>query len=132
MKSLEIVNDYINRKQIIEVKGDYRLLSAFVDDIRIAGVKWNDSPNENYMRDIINNYARVISMENLKLIKANLEVLEIIKNKKVELELLEYLLVYETDEKIMEAYNSNPSRIKLTLEEVKKLKQWLEENNERD
>ena len=64
----------------------------------------------------------------LEEIKFYLEVLEIIYNKKVELELLEYLLVYETSEKILEAYNSNPSRIKLTLEELLKLKQWLEEN----
>ena len=64
----------------------------------------------------------------LKTIKQDLEVLEIIYNKKVEIEVLELLLVYETNEKIMLAYNSVPSRIKLTLEELLKLKQWLEGN----
>lgn len=63
-------------------------------------------------------------------IKQSLEVLEIIYKKKVELELLEALLEYKVNEKILWAYNSNPARIKLTIEELQKLKQWLEENED--
>lgn len=98
MKSLEIVNEMLN------YPFEERILTEL-------------ATNETIIRE-----------EELETIKQSLEVLEIIYNKKVELELLEYLLVYETSEKILEAYNSNPSRIKLTLEEIKKIKQWLEEN----
>lgn len=68
-------------------------------------------------------------VEELETIKKDLEVLEIISKKKVELELLECLLEYKTNEKILDAYNSNPSRIQLTLEELLNLKQWLERGN---
>ena len=60
-------------------------------------------------------------------LKEDLEVLEIIKNKDVRLKSLEFYLRYYIDlESVLKAYNF--SFIQLTLEELLKLKQWLEEN----
>ena len=130
MKSLEIVNNTIVKQQTIEVKGNDRLPSIFVDDIRIAGVKWNDSPNANYISAKLNTHSRVISMESLEQIKQDLEVLEIIKEKRVNVDLLNVCLEeYDNDEKVIDIYNSFVrDERKLTMEELLKLKQWLEVN----
>lgn len=132
MKSLEIVNNTIVKQQTIEVKGNDRLPSIFVDDIRIAGVKWNDSPNANYISAKLNTHSRVISMESLEQIKQDLEVLEIIKEKRVNVDLLNVCLEeYDNNEKVIDIYNSFVrDERKLTMEELLKLKQWLEENEE--
>ena len=64
-------------------------------------------------------------------IKADLEVLEIIRNKDVNIKLLESYIKeeLENDEYILECYNSHLETYrKLTMEELLKLKQWLEEN----
>lgn len=133
MKSLEIVNNTIVKQQTIEIKGTDRLPSIFVDDIRIAGVKWNDSPNVGYITAKLNIHSRVISMENLETIKQDLEVLEIIKNKKVEVLHLWYIIKTNEEkdnEYILMKYNEGfgNQMYKLTMEELLKLKQWLEDN----
>ena len=131
MKSLEIVNNCINEIQIIEVKGDYRLSSVFVNAIRIAGVKWNDSPNTNQIREKINDYSRIISIDKLQQIKQDLEVLEIIRKKDVNLATLK-LCIMRTDtiEQLLSKYNKSRyfTQDELTMEELLKLKQWLEVN----
>ena len=131
MNSLEIVNNTIVKRQTIEIKGTDRLPSIFVDDIRIAGVKWNDSPNVGYITAKLNIHSRVISMENLETIKPDLEVLKLIKIKNVNLYSIrgflnmhkKYSMILED---VLKAYNLNYP--KLTLEELLKLKQWLEEH----
>lgn len=130
MKSLEIVNNTIVKQQTIEIKGTDKLPSIFVDDIRIAGVKWNDSPNVGYITAKLNIYSRVISIENLETIKQDLEVLEIIRKKKVDVDYLNVLFeMYSLDENILKLYNKYCiDEDKLTMEELLKLKQWLEEN----
>lgn len=63
-------------------------------------------------------------------IKQDLEVLEIIKNKKVDfVHLNNYLFLYDKNEEILEKYNKHCFyHNELTLEELLKLKQWLEEH----
>ena len=63
-------------------------------------------------------------------IKQDLEVLEIIRNKRVDMKLFAMFCVALTNEEILFSYNSNCSYEdeKLTMEELLKLKQWLEEN----
>lgn len=65
-------------------------------------------------------------------IKANLEVLEIIKNKKVEVGyLLRLFDLPLSDAKVLDEYNKyfiERTNLRLTLEELLKIKQWLEEN----
>ena len=124
MKSLEIVNNTIVKQQTIEVKGNDRLPSIFVDDIRIAGVKWNDSPDANYISAKLNTHSRVISMENLEQIKQDLEVLEILRENLY----LWYTRYWNEEIEIHTKLTTytNPK-------EFQKVKQWLEENNnERD
>ena len=101
MKSLEIVNELINEECFKEEK-------------------------------VVYSFERVIDEDYLQQIKADLEVLEIIRKKKVQLYSLELCMeVYETDREILFNYNNffclNMS-FKLTMEELLKLKQWLEEN----
>ena len=129
MKSLDIVNNTIAKQQTIEIKGTDRLPSIFVDDIRIAGVKWNDSPNVGYITAKLNIHSRVISMENLETIKQDLEVLEIIKKQL----LRSKYGVYKSKINAVVEYN------KITMREIKedefdredfnKLKQWLDREN---
>lgn len=132
MKSLDIVNKHINTEQTIEVKGNDKLPSIFVDDIRVAGVKWNDSPNINYMSAKINTHSRVISMDNLKQIKKDLEVLEIIKkilfNRYVISDFDGFDSTMENHIYYLELedYDKEHPVFLLEQEEKDKLKQWLE------
>lgn len=65
----------------------------------------------------------------LEVIKQDLEVLEIIRKKKVNVAIFMNFLKIEDNEKILEIYNYiNYAQSKLTLEEIVKLKQWLEVN----
>lgn len=125
MKSLEIVNNTIVKQQTIEIKGTDRLPSIFVDDIRIAGVKWNDSPNVGYITAKLNIHSRVISVENLETIKQDLEVLEILKK---------YLYIVEkqiprTDDyfEILES-DLDEMQDDENCDDFHKVKQWLEDN----
>ena len=68
-------------------------------------------------------------------IKADLEVLEIIKKKKVDfVHLNNYLFLYDKNEEVLEKYNKYCFyQNELTMEELLKLKQWLEVNeNEKE
>ena len=134
MKSLEIVNNIIVKQQTIEVKGNDRLPSIFVDDIRIAGVKWNDSPDANYISAKLNTHSRVISMENLEQIKQDLEVLEIIKKNLFNKYAISTFDGYESGMENpiyyieLENYDKERTIFLLEEDEMNKLKQWLEEN----
>lgn len=69
----------------------------------------------------------LINQEQLLKIEQDLEVLEIIKNKNVQLNSLEFYLSYYIDlEQVLKAYNFSFKQ--LTMEELLKLKQWLEVN----
>ena len=131
MKSLEIVNNTIVKQQTIEIKGTDRLPSIFVDDIRIAGVKWNDSPNVGYITAKLNIHSRVISMENLETIKQDLEVLEIIRKIFGKANFHFYPDGYEADILLEDndiCIEAVDRITKLKVADVKKLKQWLEEH----
>lgn len=110
MKSLEIVNDKIEEAK--SLKGS------------VEQPVWDDET--------------IINKEEIEQIKQDLEVLEIIKNKKVDLQGLSYLLNEYKDAELAYILNQyNPTeyytrhlRGCLTLEELLKLKQWLENNND--
>ena len=72
----------------------------------------------------------LLYVEDLKEIKQDLEVLEIIRNKRVNVaELVGELIYFDNDEDVLEDYNSILCKgRKLTLTELLKLKQWLEVN----
>ena len=101
MKSLEIVNKKI---KTIENKGDITLWAG--------------------MGEV------VISKEELGQIKQELEVLEIIKNKRVDVRELSVWIGSNLEiERALIFYNDSRSfDCRLTMEELLKLKQWLEEN----
>ena len=94
MKSLEIINDYIDRLFIFE------------------------------------NGTILIEKDELQTIKADLEVLEILKNKKVDVGYISALTTQYTDNLyVLERYNEMLNiPYQLTMEELLKIKQWLEEN----
>ena len=80
-------------------------------------------------------YNAPIKASDLETIKQDLEVLEIIRKKNVDLKYLcDALKRYSNSplvcECALEHYNCNHNHFKneLTLEELQKLKQWLEEN----
>ena len=103
-RSLEIVND-----KIAELKDTYQHYTAVEKDKAKSSFAKFD-------------------IEQFQQIKADLEVLEIIKNKTVNIEALKFCLEnYDNVEKAMEIYNYfEEDYRKLTLEELLKLKQWLE------
>ena len=109
MKSLEIVDDFVK----------------YYDEL-LYGILRDHAPCcEGDLEEIMERRKKFLT------IKADLGVLEIIKKKEVEVHHLQYFLdVYEgVDEIVLDHYNSfiNEER-QLTLEELLKLKQWLEEN----
>lgn len=85
-----------------------------------------------YLEELLNNKTEICEYDLLK-IKQDLEVLEIIKNKKVEVLHLWYIIKTNEEkdnEYILMKYNERfgNQMYKLTLEELLKLKQWLEDN----
>ena len=73
-------------------------------------------------------YYCAMDIPTLEKIKQYLEVLEIIRKKRVDMKLLAMFFVALTTNEILFSYNSNCGYEdeKLTLEELLKLKQWLE------
>ena len=76
-----------------------------------------------------------LTEEEKNTIEQDLEVLEIIRKKKVDIKLLISDPFIMSNEKILEIYNKNMrlnylngEKYQLTLEELLKLKQWLEVN----
>lgn len=68
-------------------------------------------------------------VEELEQIKQDLEALEIIKKKKVDVRLLAiYIFIPSSDEEKLKNYNKHCKHVnhELTMEELLKLKQWLE------
>lgn len=94
--------------------------------------------------EIVNIYLEVLELEECKeillyrdyiqQIKQDLEVLGIIKYKIVNIEALKFCLEqYDNDNKALEIYNYfEEDYRKLTMEELLKLKQWLETNKAGD
>ena len=115
MKSLEIVNR--------NIKAIKKLLYKLKDV--------QEGTKEDFEK-----YYHEQELKDFKIIKQDLEILEIIRNKKVDLQGLSYLLNEYKDAElayILNQYNPTEyytmhSRGCLTLEELLKLKQWLEVN----
>lgn len=107
MKSLEIVNERINE---------------------LKGVPELECYNKQRIKYLFHNEegAGLLTYSELETIKQDLEVLEIIIKKEVNIEILKFLLEKYDGVKALEIYNLD--NINLTMEELLKLKQWLEEN----
>ena len=80
-------------------------------------------------------FETTIDEKDLQQIKQDLEVLEIIRKKKVEVLHLWYIIKTNEEkdnEYILMKYNESfgNQRYELTMEELLKLKQWLENNND--
>lgn len=117
MKSLEFINkDLQDFEKALE---NYKKRKAIN----------NEEVDEEYIKQMTK------EIENYKHIKQDLEVLEIIKNKKVEVFYLWFnmkTLEEQGDAYILISYNArfNNKLYELTMEELLKLKQWLEVNEE--
>lgn len=117
LKSLEIIDEII---QDLEDRLEF-------DKLSLKG-----KPNEISM----NKFSR--KLEGNKQIKQDLEALEIIKKKNIDIKGLKHTLkgfiegIYKTMEEVLNSYNLYFQSMEeyLTLEELLKLKQWLEDNNE--
>lgn len=73
----------------------------------------------------------VLYIDNAQQIKQDLEVLKIIRKKDVNLATLKlYIIRTDTIEQLLSKYNKSRyfTQDELTMEELLKLKQWLEEN----
>ena len=111
MKSLEFINkDLQDFEKALE---NYKKRKAIN----------NEEVDEEYIKQMTK------EIENYKQIKQDLEVLELIKNKDVDLQYIKhYFIHYDDINLILENYNYSFPSQKLTLEELLKLKQWLEVN----
>ena len=114
MKSLEIINkDLQDFEKALE---NYKKRKAIN----------NEEIDEEYIKQMTK------EIENYKQIKQDLEVLEIIRKKRVCIDALMRIIRinYEkSNEEILYDYNCLVNKIyKLTMEELLKLKQWLEVN----
>ena len=79
-----------------------------------------------YLDDIAHGRIMEYDPHELKLIvEKDLEILELIKYKIVNIEILKFLIEEYDNDKALEIYNLD--NIKLTKEELLKLKQWLDE-----
>lgn len=98
MKSLEIVN-----------QATYMIENAKGQKIDIGG------------------YSLILPTSSVKIIKQDLEVLEIIRKKQVDLVFLRKVVVkLDNLEEMLDMYNTVEWQHCLTMEELIKLKQWLE------
>lgn len=79
------------------------------------------------LEELLNNKTEICEYDLLK-IKQDLEVLEIIRNKEIDIGFLKSILHDYSNEEALEIYNDYGYH-KLTMEELLKLKQWLEEND---
>jgi hypothetical protein len=110
MKSLEIVNEMVDYwESAVNVACQSNAENGYYDEL-----------------DIVEYQNR---LKKYQQIKQDLEVLEIIKNKKVDIGFLKSILQDYSNEEALEIYNDSGYR-KLTMEELLKLKQWLEENKD--
>ena len=72
----------------------------------------------------------IAKLKELDQIKQDLEVLEIIKKKKINIALLMFLIQDNDNETVLGIYNfEHHAQFKITLEELLKLRQWLEVND---
>ena len=114
MKSLEFANEY--RNIIVKSMNDY------IDNCD----KYGQEINECYFNMLEEQLAH------FDIIKQDLEVLEIIKNKRVHIDALIRIIRInhkKSNKEILYDYNCLVNKIyKLTMEELLKLKQWLEVN----
>ena len=108
MKSLEIIDE---------------IIANFEDRVEFEKIFLKANPSERPRNKFIR------QLEGSKQIKQDLEVLEIIRKKKVDVASLKEIIEFSnTNEYILHVYNYNHSRYTLTMEELLKLKQWLEVN----
>lgn len=91
----------------------------------IIGLYYRTSISKEYRDKLYDKYNK-----DFEKIKQDLEVLEIIKNKRVDVDILIRVLSKEkTNKDALWWYNFFVEKdMKLTMEELLKLKQWLEEN----
>ena len=120
MKSLEIVNRNIEEAQ--------EALDEATDDFRIYPCDYGtwEEIEEHYTAPYLRHY-----IEENKQIKQDLEVLEIIRKKDVNLATLKLcIMTTDTIDQLLSKYNKSRyfTQDELTMEELLKLKQWLEEN----
>lgn len=80
----------------------------------------------NELEDELDKTCIEIELKQLQQIKQDLNVLEIIRKKIVNVNILKMLLIGFPLEKVLEMYNED--HYELTLEELLKLNQWLEVN----
>lgn len=151
-KEYEIVNDYLSTNdfnfvdklmvQIRETKENYILqemskvsfkIGIYVDDKRLKEWLKMCISLQNIPSDLVNNIAieaKIIRLENeinsLTLenesLKKDLEVLEILKNKNVDVDVIKNIM---RDDRKFECYPDE----NLTQEEFCKIKEWLENDN---
>ena len=108
MTSLEIVNKNLEHK------------------IKCAKLFENKMESNEFLNALLD------EIDELQQIKQDLEVLEIIRKKKVDMEYLNNLITIKpklSETKLLDKYNYlQKIELRLTLEELLKLKQWLEKN----
>lgn len=107
MKSLEIVNR--------NIKAIKKLLYKLKDV--------QEGTKEDFEK-----YYHEQELKDFKIIKQDLEVLEIIRKKDVDVAFLKTILDGYLIDGTLIIYNEESNRQQLTLEELLKLKQWLEVN----
>ena len=114
MKSLEIVNEMVDYWE-----------SAFA----IAETAYKTHPTNGWFDDLEVSKCKT-KLEKYKQIKQDLEVLEIIKKKRVNVgDLAHVFRIGGADEEGLDFYNAYiKDETKLSLKELLKVKQWLEEN----
>ena len=124
MKSLEILDD---------IRLDLERYLDYLENDLQERIKNNESEiSINEVSDL--KVILVINMyDGIETIKQYLEVLEIIRKKKVDILALECRIntFKDDNERILHSYNAmfyNKKIYKLTMEELLKLKQWLEVN----
>ena len=124
MKSLEIANDIA--KHLKDYLDDLKMTKEDFKLRKFIGVEHIFERLEEKISEV------QTSMDNAQQIKQDLEVLEIIKKKRVDIDALIRIIRInneKSNEKILYDYNCIVDKIyKLTMEELLKLKQWLEVN----
>ena len=129
MKSLEIVNDIA--KHLKDYLDDLKMTKEDFKLRKFIGVEHIFERLEEKISEV------QTSMDNAQQIKQDLEVLEIIKNKNIQIRELKHTLkgldkgIYITMDEVLFAYNLYhrlKDELPLTMEELLKLKQWLEVN----
>ena len=111
MKSLEFINK------------DLQDFEKALENYKKRKTINNEEVDEEYIKQMTK------EIENYKQIKQSLEVLELIKKKYVDINFIRWLFNTNSIKQVLKKYNAE-GNIRLTLEELIKLKQWLEEQEQ--